>query len=99
MTYAYTNPYIHDSVYVYSCMYFYIDIYIYICMCMYVPPPPQAFDELGGRVASPSNGGCHEEGPQEQEAHDAQIARLGHWASGTNEASVDNCAGSGDRIG
>ena len=50
-------------------------------------------------MASPSNGGCHEEGPQEQEAHDAQIARLGHWASGTNEASVDNCAGSGDRIG
>ena len=35
-------------------------------MCMYVPPPPKAFDELGGRVASPSNGGCHEEGPQEQ---------------------------------
>ena len=86
---------------VYMCTHvcIFIDIYIYICMCMYVPPPPQAFDELGGRVASPSNGGCHEEGPQEQEAHDAQIARLGHWASGTNEASVDNCAGSGDRIG
>ena len=42
VTYAYTNPYIHDSVYVYSCMYFYIDIYRYIYMYVHVcsPSPP-----------------------------------------------------------